>query len=514
MNKPLIVVDSRIHIPGEVIAGMSRADLDALKEACTHENPAYQTWVSFRRGQGYPPPKTICTAKKDKGGGLWLPRGRMDAVEAAFGAGGYDVQDRRVVVPAPAVEWVGHQMRGYQERLIRYGLESCTKEWVNGVWRSAAGSGKTELLLNLVSRLRLRALVVVPTERIFDQWVARAKTSMKGVKPGIIKGSKRVVGEVVTIGMQQTLWNCAEEYAYQFGAVIADEAQLFAARTPREVIDAFPAVFRCAVSDDEQRSDGREFFTYDYFGPVTQVVTRDEAKGSGGIVDVEVVVVPTDFRADWYKKLAPSDKFERRHELLEAMTADAQRNELIRKLAVDVRAESGLQVAVLSQHVEHCEKLAHGFSSHGDACVLLTGEEKGFDENVAYFAGGHCSFAVGTFKKIGVGFESHRELARGIFASPVVSKDGSRMQFYQFLGRFARPAEGKNKGVVYYPLDVHVFGKRPATFIHKWLKEKSFALVGGRMIPLRDWIKSKDHDETTSSQERSGDGQGDFFGDF
>lgn len=508
--KPYVVVDSRIRLPGEVVAELPREQIDALKLACTHPNPDYLTWVAFRRVRGHPPAKVVSMVKKDKGGGLSMPRGCMDAVFTTFGRD-VGVKDRRTVVDAPSVPWRGNIPYPYQQRLIDFGLESATRDWVNGTWRAPAGAGKTELLLNLISQLRLKTLVIVPKESIFTQWVRRVRQTLE-VEPGVVQGKTRTIGDLVTIGMQQTLWRGCDDLRTEFGALLADEAQLFAAKTPREVVDVFPAVFRVAVSADEQRSDGREFLIYDYFGPLAQEVTRDEAKASGGIVDVEVVVVPTSFEADWYKKLKPDQKFLRRSELLEQISADVPRNVLLADVARSVYDAEGLQVALLAERVEHCMRLESLLCSNG-SCVRLTGEDpKSFTSNVEDFATGRARFAVCTYKKVGVGFESHRELARGIFASPVVSKDGSRMQFEQFLGRFARPAAGKSRGRVYYPLDVRVFGKRPATFILKWIgPDKTFVDVGGHVSPLRDWLKKKEKHETTHNDDSD---TGGFFGQF
>lgn len=502
----IVVVDSRCRLSGEVVAGLEREKLEELKLVCTHDNPAFKTWLAFRRGKGgYPPPQKVCTAKKEKKGGLSFPRGRAEEILKLLGPG-YVVQDRRTVVGAPALEWKGPEPRAYQHRCVDKLLSS--NGWSAGVVRAPTGSGKTLMLLYLAAQLRLKTLVVVPKEVIFNQWVKGCREFL-GIEPGQIKGSKRVVGDVITIGMQQTLWNCAEDYQNSFGAVMGDEAQLFAAQTVRDTIDVFPAIFRCAVSQDERRSDGRQFFIYDQFGPILDEVEQEEAKDAGGVVDVEVVIVPSDYRNEVYKSLPPHVKFEKRKEILGDISNDMDRNHLIATLADKIRKDEDEQVMLLTERIEHVENLKRILNNMGGATSFVGGDGKELERRRDAFAKGVYDYAVGTYKAVGVGFESHRGIARGIFASPCVSQEGSRPQFRQFLGRYSRAEKGKKFGRVYYILDHQVFGTKPAKLIQKWVGKTKTFVLDHKLRPLSEWIKEQEDDQEKTPRTTSGSG---YFG--
>lgn len=502
-----LFIDGRVRVDAALALQLQEnGRLDAMRKLCTHPNPELANWYRHRKGRR--PNEFVSSAKKERGGGWSFPRGRLGQILEVIGT--VELVDSRVVIPAPIVKWLGPEARTYQRRLIDAGLVACReRQWTAGVWRSPPASGKTNAALELVAGLGLRSLVIVPNTSIFKQWVERAR-ELLGTEPGEIRGQTRRVGELVTIGMQQTLWRCALDYADKFGAVIIDEMQLGAARTYQEVIDKLPATFRLGVSGDERRADGKEFLIYDQFGSVTGEVSEREMLDAGGAVPVDVVIVPTRFSADWYKALTPDNKFLRRSELLTQISEDRERNALIIEIARRCLAE-GERTVMLTHLVDHALRLDAAACTYAPS-VLLTGSisDEEFDRNKAEFAAGSAKFAVGTYKAVGIGFESHRELARGILTSPVASNPQGKMQFNQFRGRFGRssPETGKRHSLLFYMLDVRVFGKKPAKLITQWCGDDHVTvLVGDRRVPSKEWLKGSKHEATEDNDAGTG-----FFG--
>ncbi len=509
MTHPRLYIDGRVRIDGATATALeARGVLDTIRKLCTHPNPELASW--FRHRKGRRPNEFVSSAKKERGGAWSFPRGRLAQIIDAIGE--TEIVDSRVVIPAPLATWRGPPARDYQRRLIDAGLVAAReRQWTAGVWRSPPASGKTNAALELVAGLGLRSLVIVPNTSIFKQWVERAR-ALLGTEPGEIRGQTRHIGQIVTIGMQQTLWKCSADYADKFGAVIVDECQLCGSRTYQEVINNLPATYRLAVSGDEHRADGKEFLIYDQFGGLTGEVTEKEMLEAGGAVPIDVVIIPTTFAADWYKALPPDGKFLRRSELLAQLAADQTRNATIVNLTRQCVAQ-GERVIVLTHLVDHALRIDAAACVHAPS-VLLTGtvSDEEFDSNKAEFASGAAQIAVGTYKAVGIGFESHRELARGILASPVASNPQGKMQFKQFCGRFSRssPETGKRRAVLYYPLDVRVFGKKPAKLIAQWCGEEHVTVqVGDRRVPVKEWLKGSKHEttESTASDDDSG-----FFG--
>jgi superfamily II DNA or RNA helicase len=514
-----IEVAARVQVLPDNSSSLTSTIVDQLRSLCTHDNPDHPKWLKFRKGR--PPPKFITTAERIRGG--WaFPRGRLLQIVEVLQQHGlaHEIVDNRSKTSAPLVRWRGDPARGYQDRLITSGLAAIEAgDWAGGVWRAPQGSGKTSAALELVARAGLLALIVVPTRGIFTQWVDRSRLHL-GVEPGEIGDGKFRIGHVITIASQQTLWRVEAERLQEFGLVICDEAQLFGAKTYQETIAKIPATYRLAVSGDERRADGKAFLIYDQFGERVEIVTRQEVLDADGAVPVEVVIVPTEFEADWYRALTPEKKFNKRVQLIDKIVADKARNELAIRVAVRAAA-AGQQVAILSARRDHCSVLDAVVNIHG-ASILLMGADREFERNRQLFAEGKARFAVGTYQAIGVGFESHRELAVGVFGSPVVSSN-NRMQFMQYLGRFARPAAGKRKATVFYLLDVRVFGKRPAALIRGWVgAARCFVEIDGERAPIDEWLGKRHREETNTSDDSSRDAGGgetagqqgelDFFG--
>lgn len=498
-----LTIDNRVRISGGDVKALPTEILDSLKKICTHKNPEWLAYQSFRRG--YEPPEWLASWKREDRGALSFPRGRHPQMVGALAS--YGVQFKSVFhvtdIPAQFV-WKGPELWESQQRLN----DSYTTD--KGIWRSPPGSGKTNAALYAVYQLKQRTLIVAPTEAVFKQWVDRTKQFL-GIEPGIIQQKKRTVRDV-TIASQRTLWNCASEYADQFGFLIVDEAQKAASRTYQDAIDLSTAKYRLAVSGDERRADGRQVLIYDQFGEHIEEVTKQECYEAGTLVEVEIRVLETSFRFDKYRDLPAhiekklrytsharrnmamrQHRFDTRHELDEAMIEDEQRNALIVRTAKRC-LEEGQHVIALSKRREHCMRLDAILSSFAPT-VRFIGDDDDFEESRDRFARGEVKCAVGTYQKIGVGFESHRELARGIFTMPVsVSDKEGRMQFEQFLGRFARAASGKTKAVVYYLHDQKIFGDKPVKLIASWAKNVTVQTLGGKVLTAAQYLKKRSNE--------------------
>lgn len=482
-----VVVSATSFRPDELFA--------ELRDLCTHKNPAHATWQAFRartkQGRFQEPPKTIQTYREIGPGVLSLPVGRLDGVIGALERRGFAmrvVADERNSPPErrEVPRWVDtREPWGHQVRLVD---ETVDKWRVAGggvmIWRSPAGSGKTTSALRLIWKMAVPTLVVVPTMPIMDQWL-RACVQCLGVRPSLLGGGSFDLDGMILVAQQKSAAAHAEELGAKFTMMVADEIQNHASDTCQRVADLGRYRYRLGVSQDERRADGRQFLIYDQFGTEVLSVDESETIGSGATVPVDVVVVPTDFRADWYTTLSSNDRFRARATLVEAMTVSAPRNAGIRAVS-DANREAGHKTLVITSRVEHAKEL------HGDG-VLLLGRKEGFsardfERNVERFATDPtCWVAAGTEKSVGVGFESHPGLGRVVLAAPFVAGPQSEMQFRQFIKRASRSAPGKARGVAHYFLDVRVFGTKPLKLIKKWVPNTT-VMVGNRLVEVSTWL--------------------------
>jgi superfamily II DNA or RNA helicase len=243
--------------------------------------------------------------------------------------------------------------------------------------------------------------------------------------------------------------------------------QRFAARTFNDVIDVFPARYRIGFSADEHRKDRKEFLIYDAFGSVAVDISREEVVKRKLVLDVEIRVVPTEFRADWYVEQQKEDRpdFNR---LLEEMTKNKHRNLIATSIA---RTMMGLghQVLMLTHRREHAASFIRAEIESGTRAGLLLGGP----ENTAEFAStvkairsGELKIAAGTYQAIGQGMDVP-SVSRGVACTPIASNT----QFFgQVRGRLCRKYAGKKDAVLYYLWDKDVFGIEPILNLRKWNK--------------------------------------------
>jgi superfamily II DNA or RNA helicase len=452
----LVRIDSRLHLP----PGLPRALVSDLKRVCTHANPDFhkQKRMGFAT---WGMESTINTWEiHDKGTpaeSLSLPRGVTEslkrvATEHGFGIRFLDRRLRHDPVSWPALRF---EPRWYQLEAI----EACLK-YEQGIVRAPTGSGKTLAALALAQIVGQPALVIMRDSNLLNQWVdvAVEKAGFHKSEIGILRGgSKLRTGSRLTLALQQTLHSESfplEEVAARFGIVIVDEVHGVAAKTFHKVVGVFPARYRIGFSADETRKDKKEFLVYDQFGRVVYEIERDVLEDVGAITPVEVVLVPTEYRADWYRDAYGGERDFTR--FMEELTNDDERNKLVVELVSHLSKRES-PTLVFSHRVEHARELADvALYSAGVRCGLLLGGDDNrvrFSEDKARLKSGELPVCTGTFQAVGQGIDMPA-VRSGVMSTPI----GNNRQFFgQVRGRICRPADGKSIGRLYVAWDRHVF---------------------------------------------------------
>ncbi len=406
---------------------------------------------------------------------LTLPRGGFQILREIAEAHGIGLryQDGTTVAPAVFPHFVVDP--DYPDRVLRWyqegGIEAAVEKR-QGVVRAPTGSGKTVAALAFIHRIQQRTLVVMRDGNLLEQWMREAQRSLGLTKKqiGIIRGGRKYYpGRPLVLGLQQSLWKMGPEglaelfAADPFGAAVVDEVQGAAARTFQGVLDHFPTRYRIGFSADETRKDKKEFLIYDVMGPVIHEIDRNTLEREGVIHPVLVRVVPTDFRADWYRAADPGDRdFVR---LIEEMTEDEDRNALILNLAEAVVRAGEVPAMVFTHRREHAHNTADAELSVrlGIPCGLLLGgdgaDRERFREDRQKLLDGRLKIAMGTFNALGVGINLPVVRA-GIVSTPISGKN--RQFFGQVRGRICRVSKssGKDSAVLYYLWDRHVFPRQ------------------------------------------------------
>lgn len=496
MQRVEVVVDNRLRMNANTLG---ESCCKEIIEAFTRKNPEYykKQAMGFWVGEMLP---TISTVEMDVDSHeLSLPRGATVVLRTILKEHGLKVKwvDRRTegnpglhgMIPPHTVD-----LWDYQDEAVEAGV---TKE--NCLIRAPTGSGKTTAALALAARINFPTIVIVYNGGLFDQWVQRCvnELGMDKRDVGQLRGGKYKL-RPITIAMQQSLNKLSEEKWDElnatFGCVICDEVQRFAARTFLATIDRFTARYRIGISADETRKDRKEFLVYDVFGQVAYKVSRELLIKREFVHDVEVRIIPTDFRADWYGEAHDAGEVPNHNQLLDEMTHDADRNDLIMRWAVaEVKWQN--QTLAFSHRRDHCAALGGLAVAHGIVAGILLGgqtadDTREFNRTVERIRVGELWFAAGTYQAIGQGLDLP-SVCRGMATTPIAT---NRQVFGQARGRLCRKdtATGKENAVLYYFWDQHVFGIEHVRNIARWNKTVSVWTPGREgLIPADEYIEQQ-----------------------
>ncbi len=463
-----IVVDSRIRIP------LSRLPEEAareLREEFTHDNPDYDKEKRRLKAGGFkrkgPPIPDKIRTWREEGEDLTLPRGKLARVREILAERGIEAKtaDNRTEGTGPRP--VGYRLTSaITPAPFQVEATEAAAKFQNCIVRAPTGSGKTLIAQMLAARLGVCTLVLVQTRELYNQWRRRlvVELGLREDDIGTIQG-KRAKIRPINVVLVQTMAKHVEQFKDTFGAVIFDEVQRAAAKTFYPAVDGLRAKYRIGVSADERRKDGKDFLIYDVFGRVAADVDRKRLIADGFILDTEIRMVPTNFRAPWYEELTPAERQDPVHfnRLLEQITADRERNLTIAKIVVE-QTRAGHLALVFSHRVEHCLSLRADIVADESRCGVVVGDpelRRESEETIAGLAAGSIVAAVGTYQSIGTGIDLPA-VDRGIATTPIHT---NRPFVGQVRGRLCRvdrrPNAKKRDSILFVMWDRAVHGLVP-----------------------------------------------------
>lgn len=475
----VIVVDNRLRIHG-----LTDSEREKLKELFTHENPKAKM-MRARKMKGWWNEELIIATWGEKDGVLDLPRGGMSKVRAMLSDLGiaFRVQDRRergtpIIFPDTKMDLWPHQ-----ERIV----DACSKR-ENCLVKSSTGSGKTSALLALAAVLKTTTLVIVHSNALMYQWAERAQAEL-GIpldEIGIIGDSKFRLG-ALTVGTMKSIAKHVDdpEFRNRWGAVLCDEVHLFAAQTFYACVDPFPARYRIGVSDDQRRKDRKEFLIYDQFGAVAEEISHEEMVKAGHVMDVEVLLVPTEFDAPWYTG-EDGDRSPDYMRLVGEMSIDPERNAIVENILRRELADHR-QCLVFAREREHCRLLGSKAAQYARAGYLIGGagaDRQEFDRTRRGLKDGSLRVAVGTLQACGTGVDLPG-VEVGIAVVPILA---NRQMFRQARGRICRKPAGKTVARFYVLWDRKVFGIRALESAASW-NANTFVWANEQWTPIKAYLK-------------------------
>lgn len=241
----------------------------------------------------------------------------------------------------------------------------------NGLLISPAGSGKTQMALELVHRLKKKTLFLTHTKDLLSQAKSRAEQYFKG-DFGIITDGKINIGNDITFATVQTLSKQdLNKFKYTWDCVIVDEVHRVASNSNataqfEKVLNALACRYKYGITATFHRADGLQVCIPWLIGNIVHEVPREAVADK--IMTVQIKRVDTGTQES--KQYLNSDGMMNYTKLIEYLCTDEHRTAQIARILNDNAQHSNL---ILSDRIEHLEALQQAVIRQ-DLCCMVTGK--------------------------------------------------------------------------------------------------------------------------------------------
>jgi len=354
----------------------------------------------------------------------------------------YTIKDERTIFPYINVDSSEIVYRPYQiEAVVKLMSEN------EGMLVAPAGSGKTVMGLSLIPLLGQPALWITHTGPLASQTKAMANKFLPSLNVGTIEEGKWDLGDVLTIGMVQTLIRAPKKLASiqdKFGLVIQDEVHHCPATTFSEVISQLNPYYLYGLTATPYRRDKLENIMFQTIGPLVSRIPIEKVIESGGII-LPVVRYKT-----IHSKRIDTNKIQMI--LKDYIVNNLKRNRIIVSDILEEAVSNNFCI-VVSDRREHCEILYNLISVGWEQTGIATGKysKKYVQEQVDRFNKKEITVLVTTSQLLGEGVDVPF-INRGFIAMPFRAETKAE----QIIGRLQRTHPGKEEAVVYDYVDADI----------------------------------------------------------
>lgn len=222
-----------------------------------------------------------------------------------------------------------------------------------GILSLPTGFGKTCVSLYILSKLKLKTLIIVHKEFLMNQWIERIKQFLPTATIGRIQQNKiDIVGKDIVIGMLQSL--AMKEYESNmfetFGFTIIDETHHISSKVFSKALFNVCTKHMLGLSATPIRKDGLTKVLNWFIGDIFYSIQRENQTS----VNVNI----HRFKCEEYTKDPPLNKLGKISlaTVINNLVVIKERNELICKLLLEC-ANNGRKTILLSDRRNHCELL-------------------------------------------------------------------------------------------------------------------------------------------------------------
>jgi superfamily II DNA or RNA helicase len=301
-----IIVDSHIRLRTNQVPDLSRL-LSMIEKDMSIPNPAFLEAEKYNRSTRGIPRNLVLFSYDRVTKELSLPRGYTGRLMGLLEKQGieYSLVDKRTLLPqVPFNSMI--KLRPYQVPAVDGVLKG-----TQGILEAPAGSGKTEMGLEVVARVGQPTLWLTHTKDLAEQAISRAEARL-GIprqEIGMLGAGQERIGDWLTIGIIQKLIRMdLAPLINRFGLVLLDECHHSPAATWSEIINQFCARYRYGVTATLKRGDSLEVVTHRVIGPTLYQVPRSAVEASGGVIIPALRVIRTGIESEVWGKHQERDK--------------------------------------------------------------------------------------------------------------------------------------------------------------------------------------------------------------
>lgn len=310
-----------------------------------------------------------------------------------------------------------------------------------GSLNAPTGSGKTQIAIYLIEKLKQKTLIVVPTSDLVSQTIERIKQIMVfdyDKYLGQYAGTKKEIKEI-TIGTWQSISKNLNGFK-DFGMVIADEFHKSGAKNYFHIINNLTCKHKYGISATPKRYEDTVLLSF-LFGKVKHKIEIEDLYQAGYLIRPEIYFVNTGFEfkhdLDQWQVLNLND-IQKLSIIKSQIANDEERNKWINYFIEKHQMKINM---VLTYERDHAEWL-YNYYCFGKK-ILLHGGLKGKDRKKAFqeIENSDEITIFGTQSLLGEGIDIPK-LECLFLCSPT----GAGNKTIQFTGRILRPH--KNKSIV------------------------------------------------------------------
>lgn len=217
----------------------------------------------------------------------------------------------------------------------------------------------TFMTINVISKLKIKTIVIVNKISLMHQWHSELKRFIPGIEVGFIQGQKNIDVEDkhVVIAMLQSLARVdyPDSLFNDIGLTIIDEIHNTPSKGFSKVLGKLSSQYTIGLSATPKRSDGCEYVFKYHIG---EIIYQSQVKRNGLKPILNMITI----NSSEYKEIMSQNKSTGQSQIqFTSMLTDLiqmpKRNRLILEIVKDLVVREGRKILVLSDRREHLKSL-------------------------------------------------------------------------------------------------------------------------------------------------------------